>query len=213
VPGARRPDLDGVPRLRPRLGVCQRYDRGGTALRRWRDACPPGASSVASCSDDPGEQPIAPPSTCIPTSPGATTGTCTPCGSDAAAGIAPDGGESCDRLAADHVATVSAALQRASARRPELAWRRRVTAAPPTGNIVVLKLPINYPTGRRRSATAADDALRGRPGKMIRGRQSHQRTQRIAYDCNGSLYSVLPRSNLTSKTSVRQMAPPFVLDQ
>ena len=80
------------------------------ALRSWRDACPPSANSVANCSDGLAEQAVAPPSTCIPTSPGATTGTCMPYGSDAAAGIAPDGGESCDRLAADYVATVSAAL-------------------------------------------------------------------------------------------------------
>jgi len=51
-------------------------------------------------------QPAAPPSTCVPTSPGASTGTCVPNPSD----VAPDGGESCDQLAADYALALTAAL-------------------------------------------------------------------------------------------------------
>ncbi len=49
------------------------------------------------------------PVTCLPTSPGATTGTCVKYGSDAGAELAPDGGESCDQLAAAYQAAVTAA--------------------------------------------------------------------------------------------------------
>ena len=51
-----------------------------------------------------------PPSVCLPTIPGAVTGTCVPYGSDAGASSAPDGGESCNQLAADYAAAVSAAV-------------------------------------------------------------------------------------------------------
>jgi hypothetical protein len=50
------------------------------------------------------------PSVCLPTSPGASTGTCVPLGSDAGASYVPDGGESCEQLAADYSTAVTAAL-------------------------------------------------------------------------------------------------------
>jgi hypothetical protein len=50
------------------------------------------------------------PAVCLPQSPGASTGTCVPLGSDAGASFVPDGGESCDQLAADYGAVVQSAL-------------------------------------------------------------------------------------------------------
>jgi hypothetical protein len=54
--------------------------------------------------------PPQPPSVCAPTGAGAATGTCVPYGSTAGAGVVPDGGESCDQLAADYAGAVTAAL-------------------------------------------------------------------------------------------------------
>jgi hypothetical protein len=52
-----------------------------------------------------------PPSVCAPTGGGgAATGICVPYGSDAGAAVVPDGGQSCDQLAADYAAAVTAAL-------------------------------------------------------------------------------------------------------
>jgi hypothetical protein len=79
------------------------------ALQSWRAAaCPPDPNLESECPDDLDPMLAAPPSICLPTSPGATTGRCTAYGTDAAAGIAPDGGESCDQLAADYVAALNA---------------------------------------------------------------------------------------------------------
>jgi hypothetical protein len=88
----------------------QEYVNDGTTVEavrgEWLAACEPDVHilCVAGACDPP-----APPSTCVPTSPGATTGTCIPYGSDAGAAIAPDGGESCDQLVADYTAAVTAA--------------------------------------------------------------------------------------------------------
>ncbi|HLK90809.1 MAG TPA: hypothetical protein VKZ18_13000 [Polyangia bacterium] len=72
---------------------------------KWIAACgpvPAGSCPSYSCASPA-------PVTCVPTSPGATTGTCVKYGSDAGAELAPDGGESCDQLAADYQAAVTAA--------------------------------------------------------------------------------------------------------
>ena len=75
---------------------------------QWLRACD--MSGIHSCPNTgPCDPPLAP-AVCVPDGPGATTGTCLPYGSDAGAGIAPDGGESCDQLAADYTAAVTAAL-------------------------------------------------------------------------------------------------------
>lgn len=76
-----------------------------SVLQEWLAACeapPGGCPAVVGCL-----QPI--PAACVPTGPGATAGTCVALGSDAGVGIAPDGGESCNQLAADYVAAVAAA--------------------------------------------------------------------------------------------------------
>jgi hypothetical protein len=52
--------------------------------------------------------PPAPTSACVPNGPGAATGTCVPAGRNTDGGV-PPGGESCDQIAADYAAAVSAA--------------------------------------------------------------------------------------------------------
>jgi hypothetical protein len=78
-------------------------------LLDWIGACPPNGfgycpNGVLACG------PHAQPSICVPTSPGASTGTCMPSPHDGGLGLAPDGGESCDQLAADYSGAVRAAL-------------------------------------------------------------------------------------------------------
>jgi hypothetical protein len=75
-------------------------------LETWMASCAP--PPPAGC----GLGPCTPPTlhaSCWPTSPGATTGTCVPYGPDAGAEYVPDGGESCDQLAADWAAAAQAA--------------------------------------------------------------------------------------------------------
>jgi hypothetical protein len=85
----------------------QAYANDGTQIEAargaWLSACTSGAylgCPLVEC------YPPAPPSTCVPTSPGAATGLCVP----NASGVAPPGGESCDQLALDYAAAVTAAL-------------------------------------------------------------------------------------------------------
>jgi hypothetical protein len=80
------------------------------ALRgQWLRTCDPGG--IHSCPYTGPCDPLPPPAVCVPDGPGATTGTCVPYGgADAGVGVAPDGGESCDQLAADYTAAVNAAL-------------------------------------------------------------------------------------------------------
>jgi hypothetical protein len=89
----------------------QSYVNDGTSVETervyWLDmGCggPPHSCPAIACS------PSAPPATCVADGPDATTGTCVPYASDAGTGIAPDGGESCDQLATDYAAAVTAAL-------------------------------------------------------------------------------------------------------
>ncbi|HXJ21900.1 MAG TPA: hypothetical protein VMT03_16870 [Polyangia bacterium] len=74
-----------------------------TARGEWLGAC--GNNEWLGCPVYACDPP-APPSTCVPTAPGASTGSCVPNPSN----VVPDGGESCDQLAADYTAAVSAAL-------------------------------------------------------------------------------------------------------
>jgi hypothetical protein len=100
-----------VPLECPDLGCGQQvYVNDGSQVEavrgKWLQACdsnPPHSCPLVAC------DPTLAPAVCIPTGPGATTGTCVPYGSDAGAGNAPDGGESCDQLAADYAAAVTAA--------------------------------------------------------------------------------------------------------
>jgi hypothetical protein len=86
----------------------QAYVNDGSDLEaldgKWLQACtpePPHSCPYIAC-----DPPLGP-ATCVPSGPGATTGTCVPSVSDAGATNAPDGGESCDQLAADYAAAVS----------------------------------------------------------------------------------------------------------
>jgi hypothetical protein len=74
---------------------------------QWLNTCQPSALSQG-C----GLGPCTPPTlhaSCWPTSPGASTGTCVPYGPDAGTEYVPDGGESCDQLAADWTTAALAA--------------------------------------------------------------------------------------------------------
>jgi hypothetical protein len=73
----------------------------------WLASCEDAPDDVGCLSVRPGTPP--PPSSCVPTAPDASTGACTPEGPDAGAPAATDGGESCDQLAADYAAAVTAA--------------------------------------------------------------------------------------------------------
>jgi hypothetical protein len=95
----------------------QEYVNDGATVEavreKWLAACEPGVRtgcSALACG------PPAPPSTCVPTSPGATTGTCVSSvisddgstdGGNTDAAL--DGGESCDELSVDYTAAVTAA--------------------------------------------------------------------------------------------------------
>jgi hypothetical protein len=87
----------------------QQYVNDSTQLEllrgEWVGACSP--DPMSSCTGL-GCRTPQPPAACVPTSPGASTGICAPYGSDGGTSLAPDGGESCDQLAADYMAIVNA---------------------------------------------------------------------------------------------------------
>jgi len=111
APGQCQALVDTIPMECPvECGPNATYVNDNTQLEavrgQWLRACDP--NGLHSCIEI-ACTPTLVPSVCVPTTPGATTGTCVPYGSDAGAGIAPDGGESCDELVADYTAAVSAA--------------------------------------------------------------------------------------------------------
>jgi hypothetical protein len=102
-----------VPLACPSYACAENYEyvndgaEANALLKRWSQACVPSdpcPNGTLACLA------TAPRATCVPTTPGASTGTCMPSPSDGGAGVAPDGGESCDQLAADYRAAFRAAL-------------------------------------------------------------------------------------------------------